>query len=282
MKENAIRTEVGGLRLSAILFDEAFLMEGFRKPAALHRHSDYEIFFVLQGSLSVTGGDGTCVCATPGTALILPPLYDHRTDATDLQGYCMYFQWEGKQSHREGPQQKAVQALKDRISTVPLSREGIFYMEQLAKAVRSPAPEGTESHLTALLFAELFRPLLPLTSTDESRKSLRYANTIDLYVSEHYREKLRLEDLARALYLCPKQVTRIIRKTYGCSLPDLVRRHRIGLAKQLLLETDGSVAEIAATVGFDSPNYFYACFREDCKETPSAFRQRHQAENARS
>lgn len=274
MKENAIRTQVGELDLSVILFDEAFLLNLPEHATEQHRHSEYEIFFVLQGAISIEG-QGRTVQAKAPAAVILPPLFDHRTVPHDLTGYCMYFQWEQKTDRRKNHRLNHASAqLQDKITVLSLSDEGKFYVNQLAKSEKSDYSDGTEAHLTALLFGEVFRPLFAVGASGTSQKIRQYINTIDLYIYQHCREPIRLSDLSKVLYLCPKQISRIIRKKYGCSLSELVKKHRISLAQNLLRETDRSVNEIAAEVGYETPNYFYVQFRQVCNETPAQYRAR--------
>lgn len=274
MKENAIRTQVGELDLSVVLFDEAFPLNLPDHVTERHRHSEYEIFFVLQGAISIEG-QGKTVRAQAPAAVILPPLFDHRTIPHELTGYCMYFQWEQKANRQKSRRLNEItEALRDNATAVPLSDEGSFYVRQLAKSAKSDCSDGTEPHLTALLFAEVFRPLFSVGASGASQKIRQYINTIDLYVYQHCREPIRLSNLSKVLYLCPKQISRIIRKKYGCSLSELVKKHRIALAQTLLRETDKSVSEIAAEVGYETPNYFYVQFRQVCNEPPAQYRAR--------
>ncbi len=52
-------------------------------------------------------------------------------------------------------------------------------------------------------------------------------------------------------------------------------RWRIELARRRLRETAQSVAEIAASVGYDSEFSFSRAFKREVGEPPSAYRQRH-------
>lgn len=278
MKENVIRTHAGDLQLSAVLFDEAFRLDPEKtrqpEPALLHRHTDYEIFFVLRGKLTVRG-EGVCVEAKENHAVILPPLFEHATDAKNLHGYCMYFTPEKKARATDRSYKEITCALGKQITVLPLEEAGIFYIRQLAKVLRSAAGRGDEVHLVSLLFSELFRPLLSRQITETDGQSQRYTNRIDLFIAEHYREKIRLSDLAETLYLCPKQVTRIIRKNYGCSFSNLVQDHRLRLARAMLESTEESISSIARAVGFEYENYFYTLFRKAYTITPAEYREKH-------
>lgn len=284
MKETAIRVEIGNLRLSAVLFDEAFYLHSGEKtapsPAPSHRHADFEIFFLLRGSMTVTDARET-VKAEENRVLILPPLHNHVTETKVLRGFCFYFQTE-KIPRRQGDcYERISEAIRDRIRLLDLSEAGRFYVEQLAKTVAAPSPVREEEHLTALLFTEIFRPFLP-AEKEKGNKNLRYINGIDLFIAEHYREKIRLTDLSRVLYLCPKQITRIIRKKYGCSLSELVKHYRMSQARALLIGSEASVATVAEAVGYEYPNCFHAHFRQLYGETPGEYRERMKKSEPRS
>lgn len=275
MQENAVRIEIRGLRLSAVLFDEAFRLSPEKSLPGLsspHRHADYEIFFLLNGSLRVQGEGLTGSAQAPAT-VILPPLFDHTTQIQSSHGFCMYFNLEEKQKSKNSFLPAIQKALKNKITVLPLCEEERFYLEQLAKTALHPGREETQRHLIALLFASLLDRIAPQKSHGETEKHTQYINMIDTFLSRHYREKIRLQDLAERLHLCPRQVSRIIRKKYDCSFSDRLNAHRLGLARVMLKETEESVNAIAEEVGYEYPNYFYALFRKTYGMTPQAYRK---------
>ena len=104
-----------------------------------------------------------------------------------------------------------------------------------------------------------------------------YINTIETYVSKHYGEEIALADVARAVNLCTKQTTRIIRKEYGCFFPNLVPRHRLSTACMLLKHTSLSVGEIFDQVGYkERANYFSALLKKRYGVTPTRYRKQSQ------
>jgi transcriptional regulator GlxA family with amidase domain len=55
---------------------------------------------------------------------------------------------------------------------------------------------------------------------------------------------------------------------------------RINAASQALMTSDRSIAEIAAACGFYDQSYFTKQFRRQFAQTPSAYRERYQADKA--
>ena len=74
------------------------------------------------------------------------------------------------------------------------------------------------------------------------------------------------------MYLSQKQVSRIVKKQYGCTFPELMNQKRMSVAVMLLKNTHLSVSEIAVRVGINNENYFYKLFKERCGVTPLKYR----------
>ena len=116
-----------------------------------------------------------------------------------------------------------------------------------------------------------FAPDGSLPKTEESRRT-KHINIIDVYLSEHYAESITLTELSRELYLCEKQISRIIRKEYGCSLSELINRRRLAVACMLLKYTNMPICEIADAVGYEYENYFFTVFKKAYGITPMKYR----------
>lgn len=274
MQENAIRAELEDVILSAVLFDEAFRLSNKSLssplPEAPHCHADYEIFFLLSGELTLRGEKESITAKAPVT-VVVPPLTNHITEAKNLQGYCMYFNLKKDPKVRGSLYEGVSAALQNKISLLPMKEETRFYVTQLEKYSSSHLQE-THRHLIYLLFENLFESVTPPKVPQELPKNQQYINRIDLFLSEHYREKIRLEHLAELLHLCPKQVSRIIYRKYGCSFTERIRDFRMALARTMLTDSDQTVEQIALTAGYENPTYFYAQFRKTHGMTPLEYR----------
>ena len=288
MRENVFFGECGDIRLSVVLFEDAFRISGSDEKAKgiieqwknIHEHSTYEIFFVTDGCLSVVTEKETVEGRE--AMMIVPPRFSHYAMIPkEVSGYCMYFTMERLQK-RDDLLFDVVQAeLAKGISVLPMGEDSRFYAARVERSFEEGGA-GRErlSHLIPLLFEEIVRQLVPERTRGDSvtDKYRRYVSTMDAYLAEHYCEDIHLSDLASELYLCPKQVSRIVRKAYGCSLSELVNRRRIAAACMLLCYTETEIGEIAARVGYEYENYFYKTFRQHHGMTPMQYRQRARAE----
>lgn len=84
---------------------------------------------------------------------------------------------------------------------------------------------------------------------------------------------LNLRSLSRSIGEKAHYVSQVINRDLNSNFYELVNRHRIAQAKQLLAEApDRTVLEIALAVGFNSKSTFNTAFRRETGLTPTAFR----------
>lgn len=78
---------------------------------------------------------------------------------------------------------------------------------------------------------------------------------------------------AQALAISRATLARLFRNHLGTTPRDYLRQLRMESARQLLINSDFSVKEIAARLGFGTPFSFSAAFRKYVGESPSEFRR---------
>ncbi len=83
-----------------------------------------------------------------------------------------------------------------------------------------------------------------------------------------------LEELAAELQVSSRHLRRAMTTELGVSPVELVQSRRLALARQLLAETDLSMAQVAFASGFSSVRRFNALFQSRCGASPSALRQK--------
>ncbi len=81
-----------------------------------------------------------------------------------------------------------------------------------------------------------------------------------------------IENLARALHLSRTQIYRKLKALTGQSYTALIKEMKIRRAKELLMTSDQTIAEIAYALGFRDQSYFTKVFREETGMTPGEMR----------
>ncbi|MBE6611283.1 MAG: helix-turn-helix domain-containing protein [Ruminococcaceae bacterium] len=86
--------------------------------------------------------------------------------------------------------------------------------------------------------------------------------SIEQYIDLHHASPITEDDLAQAMNLSRRQVTRVLREIYGMSFREKLIETRMYRALQLLMQTDHTVESIAFMVGYTSLSGFYTAFKK--------------------
>ncbi len=92
------------------------------------------------------------------------------------------------------------------------------------------------------------------------------------YVKEHYRETIRISDLARLVGHHPVYLGQLFKQKTGYSIREYVHRLRIAEARRLLRQTDMKVASIAKQLGYQDAEAFVEKFKAMVSMPPSVYR----------
>lgn len=92
------------------------------------------------------------------------------------------------------------------------------------------------------------------------------------YIEEHLTEDLSLGQVAQAMHTSIFYFCKLFRKVSGVTFTEFVSRLRVEKARNLLLNPNLRVSEIAYEVGFQSLTHFNRVFKKVVGESPSDFR----------
>ncbi|MGF7045592.1 ABC-type Fe3+-hydroxamate transport system substrate-binding protein [Paenibacillus sp. DS2015] len=102
----------------------------------------------------------------------------------------------------------------------------------------------------------------------DSRTALERTKT---YIECHYKENLTIEQLARMAKVSPKYYVDLFKKTYGKSTIDYVTEVRVNCAKQIMVQSDARLQDIAHQVGYNDEFYFSRKFKQEVGVSPKAY-----------
>ena len=80
--------------------------------------------------------------------------------------------------------------------------------------------------------------------------------------------------IADKMNLSQRQLNRKVKSVIGIDTASYIREVRISVAKEMLINTDDPVTEIAEKCGFDSSSYFSKIFKQMTQCTPTEFRKK--------
>lgn len=97
-------------------------------------------------------------------------------------------------------------------------------------------------------------------------------NTI-LYIREHYKQDIRLDEMAANVYLSPSYLSRMFKQYTNQTLTQFIQNERIDAVLQGLSTTDKSIEVLADESGYRDMKTFYKAFRQITGTTPGIYRK---------
>lgn len=142
-------------------------------------------------------------------------------------------------------------------------QDAFFELPQFSAAKRKAYVETLE----AIIYYIQLEGMIRSGSLSDQQK-------LELYINEHYTEKLSLRSIADALGMGTTKLCALAK----CLDPEgsitrLISQRRVEAAKILLRKGNCSIAEIAEKVGFSDYNYFTKIFKKIVGVTPSQYRK---------
>lgn len=111
---------------------------------------------------------------------------------------------------------------------------------------------------------------------DNVRREVRSkldAASVARYIDLHYMDHLHLDHMAEQMETSAKYFSNYFKKTFGVNFVDYVNKVRLSHAKDLLKNTDLSIAEIGEKTGYLNSTTFTTTFKKYAGLSPSEFRR---------
>lgn len=119
---------------------------------------------------------------------------------------------------------------------------------------------------------EFFGEIIQYLARSAGSGEINHGERIIRYLEEHYCEEIVFEDMAREIGISYSYMRKIAYDLTGKSLLDYTNMLRIDKAKQMLLESNLSIAQIAGEVGYYNVQSFNRYFRKYEGMTPSSYK----------
>ena len=94
------------------------------------------------------------------------------------------------------------------------------------------------------------------------------------YVNDHFHRKLTLQEIADANYVSRHALSLAFKEIVGITFKEYLLLFRMAEAKNLLVNTDLSVEQIAEQVGYVNVNNFVKIFKKFQHTTPLQYRKK--------
>jgi AraC-like DNA-binding protein/quercetin dioxygenase-like cupin family protein len=246
----------------------------WRLPERTRPH--YQLWLICGGSVTFTidGRDSTTL--TDGSALLLSPGLRQRADHQPESPLCCYV------VHFMGRiYGMPATSLWQPHAMTAIPERGWRFIQHAANELSKELVERRYgSQLLANAAVTRIMGLLQKYTCQAQVEPLSYdcrgiaaaSATLD-YIRDHYADEISLNQLARAAALSPQHLSQVFHRSVGLSPFQYLRRYRLDRAKQLLGETDLTVTQVAAAVGYPDAYYFSRAFQRSEGLAPSHYRR---------
>ena len=116
------------------------------------------------------------------------------------------------------------------------------------------------------------------TPLPRGSKANRECELVRRYIDNHFKENLRLDELAALAHLNKYYLSHAFQKEFGTSPISYLISRRIQESRYLLTDTDHSLSQIAHILGFSSLSYFSQSFRRLEGISPMEYRRQYRRE----
>ena len=103
--------------------------------------------------------------------------------------------------------------------------------------------------------------------------SVKYADAAMRYIDEHYREDIKIDNIAKAQHISRKYLCAVFYKHMGMSTKEYLLSRRVEAASSMLLNTDMTVSEISAKVGYGDYTQLSRLFKKKMGMSPKQYRK---------
>ena len=109
-------------------------------------------------------------------------------------------------------------------------------------------------------------------SKKKEEQSIKPVKLAQRYIEKHYMDDITLEEIAKEVGWTATYLSSSFKKNTGKSVVDYLTYIRVQHAKELLLDTERSIGEVADIVGFHDAKYFATRFKKITGVSPNEYR----------
>ena len=264
-----------------VMLEEDFEAHHNRDPyfrtIEFHAHDFLELYLFLDGSVTYYIEDQVYdLC--PGDLLIIPPGRMHRpVIANERAAYERMVLWVeldyiARIDSAAGELQAALRGIGANGYRVPLRGDDLIFAASLFRRIVKMERGGVFTSSAIRLY---LKDAFEAYSHDEKEARGETAVTPQAirYLTEHFREPLRLDDLAARFFISKSYLNRHFKAYTNATVYAYLMALRITHARRMLRE-GATAAEAGRECGFSDYSTFYKAFKAQTGITPQEFKAR--------
>lgn len=238
-------------------------------PSYLHSHNFTELFYVCSGNGSFLIEDQSYPIKKDDLIIVNPNVSHTEISLDDTPLKYIILGVEGLSfSFKDQKEYRIFNCAKQKNNL-------LFYFRTMLSEVEEKQNGYQEICVSMLniLTIHLKRITNSAFEIMVSQRPNRECARIKRYIDSNYQENISLDFLANMAHLNKYYFVHIFTRTYGLSPINYLNEKRIQVSKDLLENTDHSIAEISRLSGFSSQSYFAQSFKKNSHMTPGEYRK---------
>ena len=264
-----------------VMLEEDFEAHHNRDPyfrtIEFHAHDFLELYLYLDGSVTYYIEDQVYdLC--PGDLLIIPPGRMHRpVIANERAAYERMVLWVeldyiARIDSAAGELQAALRGIGANGYRVPLRGDDLIFAASLFRRIVKMERGGVFTSSAIRLYLKDAFEAYSLVEK-EARGETAVIPQVIRYLTEHFREPLRLDDLAARFFISKSYLNRHFKAYTNATVYAYLMALRITHARRMLRE-GATAAEAGRECGFSDYSTFYKAFKAQTGITPQEFKAR--------
>ena len=242
-----------------------------------HMHKEIEVLSVSEGKAKLFT-DTDVLDIEKGDVVFIPPYVLHRYRIIAESGFehsCICFDAELLQN------EKLKKGLEDKTVSITNVVGNENYAKYVNEAVRADLNKtnGWEMRVIGnlcIMFSEMIEKGYVKSVATPLKSSVYYKITD--YIARNFTSDITSADIAGKIHMNSSYFCRLFKRNFGYPFQSYLCMYRIEKSKPLLKNTDMTVSEIAAAVGFNSQSFFGKEFKRYNGLTPREFRKQKRLE----
>ncbi len=246
-------------------------------PSLPHTHPFSELFYIISGKGEFYI-DGNTIAVSPNDLILINPNIEH-TEKTKTAAPMEYivFGVDGLAFSFPDKDPEQFPANYGHYSYASVQNHLIQFARLMMQEFLEKKPDFDVvcQNILQILFIYIFREqeVSPLSAgTQHISKECAAAKR---FMDANYSMNITLDTLAEITHTNKFYLAHSFTECIGESPIHYLLSRRIQAGKELLINTNHSISQIAGSIGFSSQSYFSQAFRKETGMTPQQFRKQH-------
>lgn len=248
-----------------------------------HYHNNFEIIFVTKGT-STFLIENKKIKAKKNSLVLLSNLENHSMtiDETPYERYVVSV--DNLLKINLLPSEIYIKILQNRPKDFPYifefnNEDADVIVNILKLLLKEESSKNYSEHLSNLLINQLL--IMVFRSNPDFFKNTKteFEKTIyniQDYINENYKEDINLDLIENKFYINKYEVSRNFKKITGYNFKTYLILVRLSKAKDLLVNSNLTIAEISDRIGYGSESLFVRMFKKYENTTPTKYRRSYQ------